>query len=79
MRVSRVAANHCLGEAPLWDRPSRHFIPSTMPAAKSTLRLKRPDMSVQEFMNYYENQRSQLAKRMGAIPSLPNAQRYSRR
>jgi len=40
---------------------------------------KRADMSMDEFMSYYENQHSQLAKRMGAKPSLPNAQRYVRR
>jgi len=40
---------------------------------------KRADMSMEEFMSYYENQHSQLAKRMGAKPSLPNAQRYVRR
>jgi len=40
---------------------------------------KRPDMTMQEFMDYYENQHSQLSKRMGAKPALPNAQRYVRR
>ena len=40
---------------------------------------KRPDMSMEEFMDYYENQHSQLAKKLGAKPSLPNAQRYVRR
>jgi hypothetical protein len=40
---------------------------------------KRADMSMEEFMSYYENQHSQLARRMGAKPSLPNAQRYVRR
>ncbi len=40
---------------------------------------KRADMSMEQFMDYYENQHSQLAKRMGAKPSLPNAQRYVRR
>lgn len=40
---------------------------------------KRPDISMEEFMDYYENQHSQLAKRLGAKPSLPNAQRYVRR
>lgn len=40
---------------------------------------KRADMTMEEFMAYYENQHSQLAKRMGAKPSLPNAQRYVRR
>lgn len=40
---------------------------------------KRADMSMDEFMSYYENQHSRLARRMGAKPSLPNAQRYVRR
>ena len=40
---------------------------------------KRPDISMEEFMDYYENQHSQLAKKLGAKPSLPNAQRYVRR
>jgi len=40
---------------------------------------KRPDMSLEEFMDYYENQHSQLSRRMGRSPSIPNAQRYVRR
>lgn len=40
---------------------------------------KRPDMSLDEFMDYYENQHSQLSKRMGRSPSIPNATRYVRR
>ncbi|MFC4307870.1 EthD domain-containing protein [Steroidobacter flavus] len=40
---------------------------------------KRADMSMEEFMSYYEQQHTQLARRMGAKPSLPNAQRYVRR
>src|SRR5262249_50119665 len=40
---------------------------------------KRADLSMEQFMAYYENQHTQLAKRMGAKPSLPNAQRYVRR
>ncbi len=40
---------------------------------------KRDDISMEEFMDYYENQHSQLAKKLGAKPSLPNAQRYVRR
>lgn len=40
---------------------------------------RRPDMTMQEFMDYYENQHSQLSKRIGAKPPLPNAQRYVRR
>lgn len=40
---------------------------------------KRPDMSMDEFMDYYENQHSQLAKKMGAKPAIPGAVRYVRR
>jgi len=40
---------------------------------------KRPDMTMDEFMDYYENQHSQLSRRQGRAPSLPNAQRYVRR
>jgi hypothetical protein len=40
---------------------------------------KRPDMTSDEFMDYYENQHSQLSKRMGKSPSIPNATRYVRR
>lgn len=40
---------------------------------------KRPELSMEEFMDYYETQHSQLSKRMGAKPALPNAQRYVRR
>lgn len=40
---------------------------------------KRPDMTMGEFLDYYENQHSQLSKRQGRAPSLPNAQRYVRR
>jgi hypothetical protein len=40
---------------------------------------KRPDMTMDEFMDYYENQHSQLAKKAGLKPALPNAQRYVRR
>jgi EthD domain len=40
---------------------------------------KRADLTQQEFMDYYENQHSQLSKKMGAKPALPNAQRYVRR
>ncbi|MBW8783337.1 MAG: EthD domain-containing protein [Novosphingobium sp.] len=40
---------------------------------------KRSDMTMDEFMDYYENQHSQLSKRMGRAPSLPGAQRYVRR
>ena len=40
---------------------------------------KRPDMSMEAFMDYYEHQHSQLSKKAGRSPSLPNAQRYVRR
>lgn len=40
---------------------------------------KRPDLSMRDFMDYYENQHSQLSKKIGAKPPLPNAQRYVRR
>lgn len=40
---------------------------------------KRDDMSLDEFMDYYENQHSQLSKKMGRAPSIPNATRYVRR
>ena len=39
---------------------------------------KRPDMTLEEFMDYYENQHSRLAKRIGK-PGIPNAVRYVRR
>jgi hypothetical protein len=40
---------------------------------------KRPDMTMKEFMDYYENTHSQLSKRAGRAPSIPNAVRYVRR
>jgi len=40
---------------------------------------KRPDMSVDQFVDYYENQHSRLSERMGRSPSIPNAVRYVRR
>lgn len=40
---------------------------------------KRPDMTMDAFMDYYENQHSQLSKRQGRAPSLPGAKRYVRR
>ena len=40
---------------------------------------KREDMTAAEFLDYYENQHSQLAKRTGAKPAIPNAVRYVRR
>ena len=36
---------------------------------------KRPDMTMEQFMDYYETQQSQLSKRSGRAPSIPNAQR----
>jgi hypothetical protein len=39
---------------------------------------KRPDMTMAEFMDYYENQHSQLGKKIGKS-AIPNAQRYVRR
>jgi hypothetical protein len=40
---------------------------------------KRPDMTMEQFIDYYENMHSKLAQRLGLNPSLPNAQRYVRR
>ncbi len=40
---------------------------------------KRPDMTMDEFMDYYEHQHSQLSKKQGRAPSIPNAVRYVRR
>jgi EthD domain len=40
---------------------------------------KHPDMTMAEFMDYYENQHSRLSERMGRSPSIPNAVRYVRR
>ncbi len=40
---------------------------------------KRPDMTMEQFMDYYENQHSQLSKRMGKAPSIAGAVRYVRR
>lgn len=40
---------------------------------------KRDDMSMEEFMDYYEKQHSQLSAKLDAPPPLPNAQRYVRR
>ncbi|WP_345426772.1 EthD domain-containing protein [Halioxenophilus aromaticivorans] len=36
-------------------------------------------MSAEAFLDYYENQHSQLSKRQGRAPSIPNAVRYVRR
>lgn len=40
---------------------------------------KHPEMSSEAFLDYYENQHSQLSKKMGRSPSIPNAVRYVRR
>ena len=40
---------------------------------------KRDDMTMDEFMDYYENRHSQLAKKTGLKPAIPNAVRYVRR
>jgi hypothetical protein len=40
---------------------------------------KNPNMTMDEFMDYYENQHSQLAKKQGLKPAIPNAVRYVRR
>jgi hypothetical protein len=40
---------------------------------------KRADMTMEQFMDYYENRHSQLSKTAGLKPALPNAQRYLRR
>jgi hypothetical protein len=40
---------------------------------------KRDDLTIEQFLDYYENQHSQLSKKVGAPPPLPNAQRYVRR
>jgi hypothetical protein len=41
---------------------------------------KRPDMmTMEQFMDYHENQHSQLSKRMGRALPMPNAVRYVRR
>jgi EthD domain len=39
---------------------------------------KRSDMTMEQFMDYYEGQHSQLAKKIGK-PGIPNAVRYVRR
>lgn len=40
---------------------------------------KRPDMTMEEFIDYYENQHSKLSQKQGRSPSIPNAVRYVRR
>jgi len=40
---------------------------------------KRDDMTMEEFMDYYEGQHSRLSEKLDAPPPLPNAQRYVRR
>ncbi len=40
---------------------------------------KRPDMTMEQFMDYYENQHSQLSKRIGRAPAIGGAVRYVRR
>lgn len=40
---------------------------------------RRTDMTMEEFMDYYESQHSQLASRMGIKTAFPNARRYVRR
>ena len=40
---------------------------------------KRPDMTMEEFIDYYENQHSRLSERLARSPSIPNAVRYVRR
>ncbi|MFS0848502.1 EthD domain-containing protein [Novosphingobium panipatense] len=40
---------------------------------------KRSDMTMEAFLDYYENQHSQLSKRQGRAPSIPGARRYVRR
>ena len=40
---------------------------------------KRDDMTMEEFMDYYENHHSQLSKKMGKAATIAGAQRYVRR
>ena len=40
---------------------------------------KRPDMTMEEFIDYYENRHSRLSERLNRSPSIPNAVRYVRR
>jgi len=40
---------------------------------------KRPAMTTDGLMDYYENQHSQLARKMGAAHAIPSALRYARR
>jgi hypothetical protein len=40
---------------------------------------KRDDMTMEQFIDYYENKHSKLAKEKGLPPPMPNARRYVRR
>ena len=40
---------------------------------------KRPDMTIDEFLDYYENQHSQLSARLGKKRAITTASRYVRR
>jgi hypothetical protein len=40
---------------------------------------KRDDISMEDFIDYYENRHSKLAQQAGLKPALPNARRYVRR
>jgi len=40
---------------------------------------KREDMTAEEFLDYYENQHSQLSARIGKKPAIAKASRYVRR
>lgn len=40
---------------------------------------KHPNMTADEFMDYYEHQHTQLSAKQGRSPSIPNAVRYVRR
>lgn len=40
---------------------------------------KHPDMSMEEFIDYYENEHARLAQRSGTPSVLPKAKRYVRR
>lgn len=40
---------------------------------------KRDDITMEEFMDYYENRHSKMSQQMGLKPAIPNARRYVRR